>query len=134
LQLVDILVPNEIEVGLLSGMPVSDIESAERAARSLFTSGIKEVVVTLGGKGALLVSSTHEPSFHIHAYPVKVVDTTAAGDAFMAGMAVALGEGMSLHDAVQLGNAAGALAVTRLGAQPSLPTRQEVNLFLGRLA
>ena len=129
---VDILVPNEIEASLLSGVPVSDLDTADRAARQLFTHGIKTVVVTLGGKGALLVANKNEASVHIPAYPVQVVDTTAAGDAFVAGLAIGLGEGMSLFEAVQLGNAAGALSVTHLGAQPSLPTRQEVSQFLGR--
>jgi ribokinase len=71
------------------------------------------------------------PAVHIPSHPVKVVDTTAAGDAFVAGLAVGLAEGLSLVEAARLGNAAGAIAVTRLGAQPAMPTRSEVKRLLG---
>jgi ribokinase len=134
LEQIDILVLNETEASLLSGVGVSEIEGADRAARQLISQGIGSVVITLGERGALLVAGKEDEPLHFPAYPVQVVDTTAAGDAFVAGLAVGLGEGMPLQEAVRLGNAAGALSVTRLGAQPSLPTRGEVDQLLGKAA
>jgi ribokinase len=134
LEQIDFLVPNETEASLLSGVDISEIEGAEHAARVLISQGVRSVVITLGGKGALLVAGKYDAPVHFPAYPVDVVDTTAAGDAFVAGLAVGLGEGMPLQEAVQLGSAAGALSVTRLGAQPSLPTRREVSQLLGKAA
>jgi ribokinase len=127
---VDFLVPNEGELQLLSGSPVNDISSAESAARTLRAKGIGTVVVTLGSNGALLV--TGDKTMHIPAFKVEVVDTTAAGDAFIGGLAAALLKGKPLEDAVRYGNASGALAATRFGAQPSLPTLDEVEQLLRR--
>ncbi len=125
---VDILVPNESELQSLTESPVTDLDSATVAARTLLAGGSRAVIVTLGGNGALLV--TEKQSAHFSAFPVQVVDTTAAGDAFIGGLAAALLKGDSLEDAVRYGNACGALATTRFGAQPSLPTRAEVEQFL----
>jgi ribokinase len=125
---VDILIPNENELGTLTGVPVTDIDSAGSAAKVLLSKGVQTVVVTLGSKGSLLV--THEKSMHIPAFPVDVVDTTAAGDAFIGGLAAALLKGKSLVEAVRYGNASGALAATKFGAQPSLPTQDEVGLLM----
>jgi ribokinase len=127
---VDILVPNESELQLLSGQPVTDIDSAKSAAQILLGKGLKTVVVTLGANGALLVTS--EQMIHIPAFIVDVVDTTAAGDAFIGGLAAALFYDKSLEDAVRHGNASGALATTKFGAQPSLPTQDEVEQLLRR--
>ncbi|MCD6552986.1 MAG: ribokinase, partial [Anaerolineae bacterium] len=85
---------------------------------------------TLGEQGALLANA--RGMIHVPGYSVEVVDTTAAGDAFVGGFAVARAEGQPLPEAVRFANAAGALAVTRLGAQPSLPTRREVKQFLAQ--
>lgn len=128
---VDILVPNESELQLLTDLPVSDLDSAAAAARTLLAGGARAVIVTLGENGALLV--TEKQSAHLPAFPVQVVDTTAAGDAFIGGLAAALLKGDSLEDAVRYGNACGALATTRFGAQPSLPTQAEVEQFLASL-
>lgn len=122
---VDVLVPNETETNLLTGMPVDSLIHAEQAANCLLEMGVGAVVLTLGGRGALVVSPGMSP-IHIPPHIVKVIDTTAAGDAFVAGLAVGLAQGMNLVEASHFGNSAGAVAVTRLGAQPSMPTRAEV--------
>ncbi len=126
---IDVLVPNESETSLLSGLPVDTLEQAEMAARKLQAVGVQNLVLTLGGRGALVIEGNH-PAVHIPAHAVQVVDTTAAGDAFVAGLAVGLAEGIPLIEAVRLGNAAGAIAVTRLGAQPAMPRRGEIERFL----
>ena len=124
----DYLIPNESETALLTGIEVADINSAEEAAERLLEEGVGTIILTLGARGAFLASA--EESVHVPGYEVEVVDTTAAGDAFVGGLAVALAQGQNPVEAVRYGNAAGALAVTRLGAQPSLPTRQEVEEFM----
>jgi ribokinase len=125
---VDILVPNESELQLLSGQPVTDTDSAVTAAQALLEKGVKTVIVTLGANGALLV--TDEKVTHIPTFKVEVVDTTAAGDAFIGGLAAATLKGKSLEEAVRYGNASGALAATKFGAQPSLPTQNEVEQLM----
>lgn len=131
LALVDVLVPNESETALLAGHPVNTLDQAENAAIKLFARGVGAVVLTLGSRGALVVE-TELASVHLPPYGVQVVDTTAAGDAFVAGLSTGLGENFELHEAAKLGNAAGALAVTKLGAQPSMPTRKDIaSIFKG---
>lgn len=131
------LIPNESETALLSGQTVTDrsaersrrsLDSARVAARHLRSKGVGTVVLTLGGQGALLIAAGQEK--HVPAFAVEVVDTTAAGDAFVAGFAVAVASGQSLPEAVRFAAAAGALATTKLGAQPSLPTLGEVERLL----
>ena len=164
---VDIIVPNESEAALLTGMPVTNAEEAISAARRLMTTDaattapgsvargpvsrgrsaqtspgsvargpvprdasltnteIPAIVLTLGERGALLL--TAEISEVIPALPVDVVDTTGAGDAFCGALATALASGESLREAVRFANVAGAAAVTTLGATPSMPTREKLN-------
>ncbi len=126
LRLVDILTPNETEAATLAGKFSSRL--AKRTAHILSTDGVKTVVMTLGAEGALIV----EPgkSTQVAAFPVTPVDTTGAGDAFNGALAVALARGDALAAAVRYANAVGALAVSKKGAQPSLPSRQEVEAFL----
>lgn len=125
---VDILIPNESELSLLAGLSVDDASSAEIAAKAILKQGVKTVIVTLGSKGALLVTDSQVT--HVNTYKVDVVDTTAAGDAFIGGFASAMLSGKSLEDSVRYGCACGALATTKFGAQPSLPTKDEVETFI----
>ncbi|GIV63824.1 MAG: ribokinase [Bellilinea sp.] len=120
----DYLLPNQPELRLLA----EGEEDVNRAAARLLTRGVRNLVVTLGEEGALLVTPHGQEK--LPAFPVKVVDTVAAGDAFAGAFCVALAEGKPLHEAVIWGNAAGAIAVTRPGAQPSMPTRDELIHFL----
>lgn len=122
-----IVTPNVTEAALLTGLDAAAID-ADRAADALLARGVAAAVVTLGERGALLATPTERRP--VPSFPVEVVDTTAAGDAFNGGLAVALAEGASLVDAVGFAAAVGALTVTRLGAQPSLPARAEVEQFL----
>jgi ribokinase len=128
LSLVDVLIPNESETALLTGLPVGNQVEAKAAAAALRGLGVGTVILTLGERGALL--AREEGVEHFPAFEVTPVDTTAAGDAFVGGFAVALAEGQTLSEAVGWGNAAGGLATTRLGAQPSLPTRQELETLV----
>lgn len=123
LALADYLVPNQSELELLSGE--TDLE---RGIRALLERGLRNLVVTLGERGARWVSATG--SVEVPAFAVRAVDTVAAGDAFVGAFAAALAEGRPVQDALLRGNAAGALAVTRAGAQPSLPARVELDDFL----
>jgi ribokinase len=149
LQHVSILTPNETEAQWLTGEERNRVPGREpdglegrncvpgrepaagreestalAAAQKLRQQGVETVIVTLGARGALLV--TGEGSEVVPAPKVQPVDTTAAGDAFNGALAVALGEGKGLREAVRFANAAGALATTKLGAQPSLPRREEI--------
>lgn len=127
LELVDILTPNQSEAKVLTERSPDAAIEPEAVARELIGRGVKNVVVTLGEKGALLV--TANSSLHIPAIKVPVADTTGAGDSFNAGLAVALSRGANLEDAVRFAVVTGGLAVTREGVVPSLPARDEVRRF-----
>jgi ribokinase len=129
--LVDIITPNETEASLLAGFPVHDADTAAKAAVELLGRGVGTAIVTLGAKGVFC--ATAEESFFVPAFPVEVVDTVAAGDAFNGAMSTALATGLSLREAVVWGAAAGALATTQVGAQPSLCDRPTFDRFLAGL-
>lgn len=121
---IDILVPNESEATLLSGVEVSDATSAYAAAKVFRQRGVKCVLITLGANGVAVIDDAGER--HLPAHVVKAVDTTAAGDTFIGGLSAGLVEGLAMDDAVALGQRASALCVTRHGAQPSIPYRREI--------
>ncbi len=122
------LIPNEHEAALLAGGPADDAETLARRVQAL---GPRAVVVTLGAAGALVLDG--DTAARVPSYPVTVVDSTAAGDAFVAAFGVALSEGQSPVAAAAWGCAAGALACTVLGAQPSLPRRAAVAQLVGAI-
>lgn len=127
LALTDICVPNEHETETLTGLAIRTLDEGERAARALLARGVRTVILTLGERGALVV--TAEIVEHVAPISVKAVDPTGAGDAFIGSLAVFLGEGVRLREAVRRANAIAALSVTKLGAQTSLPSRAEADMF-----
>jgi ribokinase len=131
LRSVDLISPNQTEAEAMTAVSVIDLDSAERAAQMLKQRGAREVVMKLGELGALVCGIDGRVD-HVAATRVDVVDTTAAGDAFTAGLAVALSEGRSLADAARFGCAAGSLACTVFGAQQAMPSRVAVDEFLKR--
>jgi ribokinase len=127
LKLADIVSPNETELESLSGEQVTGRVSAQEAAQKIISMGVKTVVLKLGSDGAMLVTAkSHQ---HFPAFKVKAVDPTAAGDAFTGALILKLVAGEKMDAAIHYANMAGALAVTKLGAQPSLPTAEEVEAF-----
>jgi len=130
LGLADFVTPNQHEAELLTGIRVTGRASARAAAEALRAQGAKAAVVKLGGAGVLLLDADGECFVEPHS--VDAVDTTAAGDAFAGGFAATLARGVSAREALCYANAVGALSVTRFGAQPSMPTAGEVEVFLSR--
>jgi ribokinase len=128
LSLVSVLTPNESEAELLSGIAVRDADGVQRAAARLRARGAASVVVTLGERGAYASSPEFEGL--VPAFKVDPVDTTAAGDVFNGALAVALAEKRTLRDALRFAQAAAAISVTRPGAQPSAPTRPEIEKII----
>lgn len=124
LRAVTVLTPNESEASYLTGVEVTDIETGVRAARVLQQRGVKQVVITMGHRGALAITEDSED--FIPALKVDVVDTVGAGDAFTGALAYYLGSGQSLSEAARFANVVAAISVTRRGALPAMPTRQEV--------
>jgi ribokinase len=128
--LADIITPNEHEATTLTGIAVHDDQGAIAAARALIARGARRVALKLGARGALTADAEGEQFWS--PFTVTPVDTVAAGDAFNGGLAVALSEGRSFNEAIRWGLAAGALSVTRHGAQPSMPERNEVLTLLAQ--
>jgi ribokinase len=128
LERVDVLTPNETEAQILTGIEVTDENSACMAAKKLLTCGIKAVVLTMGAKGFLLCDS--DIVEFIPAVRVDAIDTTAAGDAFTGALAVGLAQGKALRDAALLANHVAALSVMTMGAQSSMPSAEQVESFI----
>lgn len=128
LGLVDYITPNESELSQITNMPIDSEEQIINAAKKLLSFGCKNVIATLGGKGALLVNE--QTTKFIKGYKVKAIDTVGAGDSFNGALAVALIEGKTLEEAINFANAMGALTVQKQGAIPSLHTRDEVEEFI----
>jgi ribokinase len=124
LSAIDYLVPNESEAAELTGIAVTDGESAGRAAAALRQAGAARVLVTLGDRG--VVACTETGTVHYPARPTQAVDTTGAGDTFIGGLCSGLASGLDLAAAIAFGQAAAAISVTRAGAQQSIPFRREV--------
>ncbi|MCS6813465.1 MAG: ribokinase [Cyanobacteria bacterium] len=125
--LVDVITPNQVEATHLTGLPVVDVASAVQAGQQLRQWGVGTAIVKLGAQGAVCVSAT--TTLMIPALPVTAVDTVAAGDAFNGGLATALAQGQSLPEALQQATLVAGFSVTRAGAQPSLPTQEQLRAF-----
>lgn len=128
LGVVSVLTPNETEAQELTGISVRGQKGLQQAADRLLEMGVQSVVLTCGARGAYIATASHR--LMLPAFKVKAVDTTAAGDVFNGTLAVALGEGRNLPDAVRFASAAAAISVTRMGAQPSAPQRREIERLL----
>ncbi len=128
--LIDIITPNEIEASQLVGFTVDGVTTARQAASFLHQMGVKHVIITLGSQGSLY--SNPQESFWVKPIPVPVVDTVAAGDAFNGALAVALASGKTLEEALQWATVGGALAVTKTGAQSSLPNKDSFQQLLSK--
>lgn len=126
LSLAEYVVVNESEIFVMAGEPIADRQDAVRALQAR---GARNIVLTLGAAGAVLFAADGRVTTEV-AFSVDVIDTTAAGDAFVGAFAVSLAEGLTADEALRRGNAAGALSVTREGAQPSLPRREDVDAWL----
>ena len=125
----DIIAPNQSEAGVLTGVTIDGIDSAREAARILRSRGARTAIVKLGERGVVYASD--DLAGHVPAFEVDAVDTVAAGDGFAGALAVALAEGQPLERAVRFAAAAGALVVTKRGAQDAMPDRSEVDRLLG---
>jgi ribokinase len=121
---VGLLIPNEIEAAALCGLPVTSVREAEIAAKELRSRGCRDVIVTLGERG--VVHAGADGIRHYPAHVAKAVDTTAAGDTFIGGLSAALSRGKSLGAAIEFGQSAAAVAVSRVGAQTSIPALAEL--------
>jgi ribokinase len=130
LKMVDVLTPNETEAQILTGIEVKDETSARAAAKDLLQQGVKAVLLTMGVQGFLL--QTGDEEHFVSAKKVRAVDATAAGDAFAGALAYNMAQGRSLSEAASFANYVAALSVTKMGAQPSMPTLREVEDFMNR--
>jgi len=128
--MVSIITPNETEARLLTGEDTSRDDGILRAGHALRARGVGSAIIKAGKRGAFLIDAT--TAVHVPGFAVTVVDTVGAGDSFNAGLAVALGNGESVLDAVRFANATGALATTREGAQSAMPSADEVRALIAR--
>lgn len=128
LKLIYLITPNETEAELLTGISVTDEKSAEEASEILIKKGVQNVIITLGAKGVYLYTNKYKGI--IPGFKVKAVDTTAAGDVFNGSLSTGMAQGKSIKESIRYANAAAALSVTKLGAQPSAPSLKKIEEFL----
>lgn len=124
---IDILTPNEVEASILSGIEVTTVEEASKAAKVLLNKGAKNVIITLGSKGSLVVTKDKEKL--IASIKVNAIDTTGAGDAYTGGLATAFAEGKDIFEAAEFANIVAALSVTKIGTAPAMPYREEIEKY-----
>jgi len=127
---VDILIPNETEFELLTGFSPETENGLDAGTTLLFEQGVKALIITLGKNGALYISNSGE-RLHVNGYTVKAIDTTAAGDSFIGGLLTSLSKGENIKTAMEFAMKVGAVTVTKHGAQSSLPTQKEIEIFEG---
>jgi ribokinase len=125
---IDFFTPNEVEASILSGITIENIEDARKAAQIFIGRGTKNVIITLGSKGALVVTPSGDEL--IESYKVNAIDTTGAGDAYNGGLATALAEGKDIFEAARFASAVGALSVTKIGTALAMPYREEIDEFI----
>lgn len=130
IQNTDILIPNEHELERLSGIKITDKASILRGAQRLLDKGVKKIIVTWGSKGVIYMDQ--EGDRHFEAKKVQVIDTTAAGDSFIGGFTVSFLEDQNIEKAIDMGQSTAALAIQKMGAQSSIPTRAEVENFMSQ--
>lgn len=123
-----LITPNEVEAEILTGIVIDSKENADKAADWFFAKGVKNVLITLGGRGVYIATS--EKREIIPAYRVKAIDTTGAGDAFNGGLVAGLAEGKDIWESAKFANALAAISVQRLGTTPAMPWREEIDEFL----
>lgn len=121
---IDFAKPNETELSILTGMPTSNMEEIINAAKVLNEKGIKNILVTLGKKGSMLINK--EECVHFEVPETKIVDTTAAGDSFIATFSIGISNGMHIHESIRFANKVANFVCTRPGAQSSIPTKEEI--------
>lgn len=131
LAMIDVITPNQTEAGIVTGVEVTDVDSARAACRSLLQRNVRAVALTMGSKGFLAASD--EGMEFIPAVEVDAVDTTAAGDAFAGSLAVRMAQGKTFREAADFAKYAAALSVTKMGAQSSMPSSRAVEAFIKKM-
>jgi len=127
---ISVFTPNEVEAEFYTGSKVVTAADAKKAADKLIAKGVDTVIITLGARGSFVATKTE--SKLVPSFKIKPLDTTGAGDIYNGALAVALGEGKTIYEAAAFANAAGAIAATRLGAQPSAPNRADIEAMIAR--
>jgi ribokinase len=128
LEMTDVIKPNETEAKILTGVEVTDAKTAGKAAGKLLERGVKTVIITMGAKGCFVINDEINEFFP--AKKVKAVDSTAAGDAFVGGLAFCIAGGRTILESALFANNVAALSVTKMGAQSSMPSMKEVEKFI----
>lgn len=128
---IDLLTPNETETEILTGMTIKNDKDAVKAAKSLLSKGVKQVIVTMGKNGCVLVNDSTEKMFSPH--KVDAVDTTGAGDAFNGGLVFAMANGKNMDEAIEFASKVAAYSVLSVGVVPGLPTMNDLTKYFGKV-